>query len=352
MNFTSDNVYGIDAAILAAIGEANETLTAPAYAGDDWTRRAETALNEVFEREVGVYLVTSGTAANGLALSTMAQPYNAVLVHEDAHISVDECGAPEMFTGGAKLYGIKAERNILTVEAVEAMLNSFVRGEHNSKPAVVSLTQASELGTVYQVAEIEAIAGLAHERGLKVHMDGARFANALVSLQCTPAEMTWKAGIDALSFGATKNGALALEAVVFFDHALAEDFAYRRMRGGQLLSKGRYLGAQMEAYLKDDLWLKNAAKANLMAERLATGLAEVPGVRVPLGCDANLVFPILPAELNDKVKAAGAVFHLWPGAGPGIDTVGDDEVFARMVTSFATRAEDVDALVAAARAAA
>ncbi|MDH3742307.1 MAG: low specificity L-threonine aldolase [Hyphomicrobiales bacterium] len=351
MNFASDNVYGVDDAILAAIGAANQTLTAPAYATDEWTKRAEVALNEVFECDVSVFLVASGTAANGLALSTMAQPFNAILCHADAHISVDECAAPEMFSGGAKLYGIDGAGNKLTAASVEAMLATFVRGEHNSKPAAVSITQATELGTVYTLDELTAITELAHGRGLKTHMDGARFANALVSLQCTPAEMTWKAGIDALSFGATKNGALGLEAVIFFDAALAEDFAYRRMRGGQLFSKGRYLGAQMEAYLKDDLWLDNARRANAHAGRLAAGLAEVPGIRVPLGADANLVFPILPRTLHDELKAAGAVYHLWPGAGPVIDTVGEDEVFARLVTSFATRDEDVDVFIATARAA-
>ncbi|MGI9464723.1 MAG: threonine aldolase family protein, partial [Aestuariivirgaceae bacterium] len=238
MNFASDNVYGVDPAILAAIGTANETLTAPAYASDDWTGRTEAALNEVFEREVGVYMVASGTAANGLALSTLTQPFNAILCHADSHINVDECGAPEMFCGGAKLYGIEGPGNKLSAASLEAMLATFVRGEHNSKPAAVSITQATELGTVYSLDELAAIIKVARGHGLKVHMDGARFANALAALGCTPAEMTWKAGMDVMSFGATKNGALALEAVIFFDQALAEDFAYRRMRGGQLLSKG------------------------------------------------------------------------------------------------------------------
>ena len=350
MNFASDNVYGVDPTILAAIGAANETLTAPAYASDDWTGRAEAALDEVFERKVSTYLLSSGTAANGLALSALTQPFNAILCHADSHISVDECGSPEMFTGGTKLYGIQSPGNKISAKSLEAMLATFVRGEHNSKPAAVSITQASELGTVYSLDELNAITKVARDHGLKVHMDGARFANGLVSLGCSAAEMSWKAGVDVMSFGATKNGAMALEAVIFFDKPLAEDFAYRRMRGGQLLSKGRYLGAQMEAYLKDDLWLKNAARANAQCRRLAEGLGEVPGVRIPLGADANLVFPILPRALHDKLQAAGAVYHLWPGAGPaGFDDVADDEVFARMVTSFATRDEDIDALLKLAR---
>jgi threonine aldolase len=347
MNFASDNHYGVSEQIMAALGEANEELAALAYGNDGWTKRAEAALDDVFERAVDVFFVASGTAANGLALSTMAQPYNAVLCHADAHISVDECAAPELFTGGAKLYGIAGAGNKLTAGSVTAMLDSFVRGEHNSKPSAVSLTQATELGTVYSLDEINAIAALAHERGLKVHMDGARFANALVSLGCSAADMTWKAGVDALSFGATKNGALALEAVIFFDRDLAKDFEHRRMRGGQLLSKSRYLGAQLLAYLKDDLWLKNARQANAQARKLADGLAEVPGVRVPLGAQANLVFPVMPQALYDRLQSTGAVFHKWPGAGPGIDNPRDGEVFARLVTSFATRDEDIEAFLAA-----
>ena len=350
MNFASDNVYGVDEAVLSAIIDANRQATATPYGADEWTERALAGLNDVFERDVCAFLVATGTAANGLGLSAITQPYSAILCYIDAHINVDECGAAELFTGGAKLYGISDVCGKVTARSVEVMLDSFVRGEHNSKPAVVSLTQASELGTVYSVSEIAEIAGLAHERGLKIHMDGARFANAVVAAGCTPAELTWKAGVDVMSFGATKNGVLAAEAVIFFDKALAEDFDYRRLRAGQTLSKGRYLGAQMEAYLKDDRWLNNARHANEQARRLAAGLAEIAGVRVPLGCDANLVFPILPRALHERLQAAGAVYHLWPGSGPGIDQPGEDEVFARMVASFKTRAEDVDALIAAARA--
>ena len=342
MNFASDNHYGVAPAIMAAISEANETLTAPAYASDAWTARAEAALNDVFEREVSAFLVTSGTAANGLGLSAIAQPYNGVICHAEAHIMIDECGAPEMFTGGAKLYGLPGAGTKITAPAVEMRLNGFVRGEHDSKPAVVSITQASEQGTVYSLDEVNAIAEVAKARGLRLHMDGARFANALVALECSPAEMSWKAGVDVLSFGATKNGALALEAVIFFNKDLAKDFEHRRMRGGQLLSKGRFLGAQMEAYLKDDLWLTNARRANQQAQRLHDRLAKVPGVRLPLGCDANLLFPVLPKRMHEALQAAGAIYHLWPGAGPGNDQIGDNEVFVRLVTSYATPDEAID----------
>jgi threonine aldolase len=339
VNFTSDNVFGVHPRILEALSAANEG-TATSYGADDWTRRAEQRLGAVFERDVRAFLVVSGTAANALALSSMTPPYGAVLCHAAAHIMVDECGAPELFTGGAKLIGLNEPGGKITAHAIEKTLDGFIRGEHDAKPAAVSITQASEFGTVYVPGEIKAIAALAHGRNMRLHMDGARFANAVVSLGATPAELTWKAGVDAMSFGATKNGAMALEAVVFFDAALAEDFGYRRMRAGQLLSKGRFLGAQMLAYLEADLWLDNARHANAMAARLAKGLAS-DRVRLLLPCEANEVFAILPRALHGALAEAGVVYHQWPGT----DYAGPDEILARFVTSYLTAAEDVDRLI-------
>jgi threonine aldolase len=286
------------------------------------------------------FLVVSGTAANSLALSALAPPFGAVLCHAESHIMVDECGAPELFTGGAKLIGLDEPGGKITAAAIERKLDGFIRGVHDAKPAAISITQASEAGTVYAPAEIEAIAKVARRRRMRVHMDGARFANALVSLGVTPADLTWKAGVDALSFGATKNGAMALEAVVFFDIALAEDFGHRRMRAGQLLSKGRFLGAQMLAYLEDDLWLDNARHANAMAQRLAKGMA-ASRARLLLPCEANEVFAIMPQSLHGALLAAGVVYHQWPGG----DHVGADEILARFVTSYLTKPEDVDRVV-------
>jgi threonine aldolase len=294
----------------------------------------------VFERDLRAFLVVTGTAANSLALSAMAPPYGAVLCHADAHIMVDECGAPELFTGGAKLIGLDEPGGKITAGAIERKLDGFIRGVHDARPAAISITQASEAGTVYTPAEIEAISEVARRRGLRLHMDGARFANALVSLGRTPAELTWKAGVDALSFGATKNGAMALEAVVFFDVALAEDFGHRRMRAAQLLSKGRFLGAQMLAYLDDDLWLDNARHANAMAQRLAKGMAS-SRARLLLPCEANEVFAIMPRTLHEQLAAAGVVYRQWPGG----DHVGPDEILARFVTSYLTKPEDIDRLV-------
>jgi threonine aldolase len=339
VNFASDNVFGVHPRIVEALTAANAG-TAASYGADDWTRRAEQRLCEVFEHDLRAYLVVTGTAANSLALSAMAPPYGAVLCHADSHIMVDECGAPELFTGGAKLIGLAEPGGKITARAVERKLDGFIRGVHDAKPAAISITQASEAGTVYARPEIEAISEIARSRDIRLHMDGARFANALVSLGATPAELTWKAGVDAMSLGATKNGAMALEAVVFFDAGLADDFGHRRMRAGQLLSKGRFLGAQMLAYLQDDLWLDNARHANAMAQRLAKGMAS-SRARLLLPCEANEVFAVMPGTLHDQLSEAGVVYHRWPGG----DHVGPDEILARFVTSYLTSPEDVDRLV-------
>src|SRR5262249_27667914 len=247
---------------------------------DPWTREAEDRLSELFERRVSSFLVMTGTAANALALSQLVPPYGAVFAHADAHVMVDECGAPELFTGGAKMIGIAEPAGKITPDAVARLIAGFIRGEHDPKPAAVSIAQATELGTLYTPAEIVRISELCRSTGMKLHMDGARFANAAAALKCSPADITWRAGVDALSFGCTQNGALALEAVVFFAQELADGFLYRRMRGGQLLSKGRFLGAQMLAYLEGDLWLNNARHANAMAKLLGDGLSRISGIRL------------------------------------------------------------------------
>jgi len=344
MDFASDNVYGVDEKIMAALARANSG-TSPAYAGDEITARVEKQFNEVFERQVKVFLLTTGTAANALALSTMVPPYGAIFCHAFSHICADECGAPELFTGGAKLIGLDGVAGKITPKMVADSIAGFISGEHDPKPAAISITQASELGTVYSLEEVQAFGDLARDRNLKLHMDGARFANALVALGCSPADVTWKAGVDALSFGATKNGAMNVEAVVFFDLDLAVDFEYRRMRAGQLLSKNRYLAAQMEAYLSDDLWLDNARHANGMATRLADGLSTSQGVRFGVERQANEVFLIVPQAKHDVLAASDAVFHQWLASGSDTAKVDDDEVMIRLVTSFATSAEDVDAFV-------
>lgn len=346
MSFGSDNVHGVDDAILDAIRDAN-VGSARAYGYDDWTAAAERRLREVFQCDLAAYLVVTGTAANSLALAACCPPYGAVVCHQEAHIVTDECGAPELYSGGAKLMGVRGPGAKLTPQAVATMLATMGRGEHEQRPSVLSMSQTTELGTVYTPAEVAALAALAHERGMRVHMDGARFANAVARLDCTPAAMSWQAGVDVLSFGATKNGALGVEAVVFFDKALADDFVYLRKRTGQLVSKSRFLGAQMLAYLEGERWLTNARHANAMADELASRLRTLPGVRLPLPLGGNAVYAIVPAAMHDAMKAhQGRGFH-WPGEGPGTDVVGEGEVFVRLVTSFTTTWHEIDEFIGA-----
>ena len=350
LDFTSDNSSGAHPAILQAIVDANSGPAA-AYGADQWTRRAEIALADIFEREVEVFLVATGTAANALALSAVTDPWGAVLCHEFAHIAADECGAPEFFSAGAKLVGLPGRAGKITPAALDDALALMPRGVVKQvQPQALALSQATECGALYTQAEITALAEIAHAAGMAVHMDGARFANALVALGLTPAEMSWKAGVDVLSFGATKNGALACEAVIFFDTDRAKDFAYRRKRGGHTLSKGRLLGAQMEAYLRDGLWLDLAGKANVRAAELEAGLAALPGVRFPWRREINEVFAIVPTAMRQRMLAAGARFHPWtPRALEPRERPSADEVFIRLIPSFATSPEAVVALAAAAR---
>ena len=336
MNFNSDNVYGVHPKIMDAIVAANARLTDVSYSHDDGTKEAEAALSKVFEKDVKVFFVLNGTGANSLALSALCPPYGGIICHEGSHINTDECTCPELFTGGAKLLSVSGEHSKITQKAAKEKLAQFVHGEHGAKPSALSISQATELGTVYKVAEIASLTNLAHDSGLKCHMDGARFANALVYLGCTPAEMTWKAGIDVLSFGGTKNGAMILEAVLFFDAKLAEDFLYRRKRAAQHLSKGRYLSAQMLAYLNDRLWLENAGRANVLAAEVGATCEAARVMRLAAPVEANEVFPIMPRHLSAALRKEGVSFYEWP-----LDGLGADEVCARLVLTFATPQDDV-----------
>jgi threonine aldolase len=277
----------------------------------------------------------------------LAKPWEAVFCHEEAHIHDDECGAPEFFTGGAKLVGIAGEGGKISPDALRETLERFPRGlVKSSQPGALSLSQASEAGTVYRVEEISQLCDIAHRARISVHMDGARLANALVACGVSPAEMTWRAGVDALSFGATKNGALACEAVVFFDATVAADFPYRRKRGGHTLSKGRFLGAQMEAYLRDGLWLRLAERANMAARRIAAGLATVPGLRLAWPTDINEVFVVAPNEVASAWRSAGARFHDWStGSVTPERAPRKGETLVRLVTSFETAPDEIDRLL-------
>jgi threonine aldolase len=340
MNFASDNTTGAAPEIMAAIQRANEGH-AVSYGGDETTARLKARFAELFEHEVEVFPVVTGTAANALALAAIAPPYGAVICHELSHIHLDECGAPEMFSGGAKLLTVGGAGGKVEPAAVRSLLDAYPAGVvHHVQPAAISLTQSTELGAVYSVEEIEELAGVARSRGLRVHMDGARFANAVASLGVSPAALTWKAGIDILSFGATKNGAIAAEAVIVFNRDIGSDLAFRRKRAGHLLSKMRFVSAQLEAYLEGGLWLRLASHANAMTALLARGLA-AEGVEIPVAPQANEIFPRLPVAVIERLRAGGARFHPWPTAGDS-----EDARTIRLVTSFQTREEEVDRLLA------
>jgi threonine aldolase len=346
MNFGSDNGAGVAPQILDAIA-ASSRVYAPAYGADEYTARAQTLLSEVFETKVAAFFVTTGTAANALALSAVVNPWDAVFCHEEAHIHDDECGAPELFSAGAKLVGIAGEDGKITPEGLFETLERFPRGLVKSvQPGALSLSQATEAGTVYSVSEVAELSSIAHRKGMSVHMDGARFANALISAKASPADMTWRAGIDILTLGATKNGALACEAVVFFEPARAANFAFQRKRGGQTLSKGRFLGAQMEAYLTDGLWLRLAERANASARRLARGFAGTPGVRLAWPTEANEVFVVAPNAMVERWRAASAVFHEWSTQSLAPERAPRrGETLLRLVASFETESSEIDRLL-------
>jgi threonine aldolase len=344
VNFCSDNTAGVHPAILQAIARANELPNAMPYGNDDFTVATGRKLSEIFEREVTFFAVATGTASNTLALSAITPPYGAIYCHEMAHIQVDECGAPEFYTGGAKLVPLQGADGKLTAAALDKTLQGAGAGVvHHSQPASISLTQATECGTVYRAGEIGAIAEVARKHKLRLHMDGTRLANALAYMNATPADVTWRAGVDVLSLGATKNGALAAEAVVVFDKQLAETMPYRRKRGGHLFSKMRFLTAQLEAYLSNDLWMSNARHANAQAARLANGLAALPGVRLLYPVEANEIFPVLPQAVYKALQSAGFRFYEWPS-----EEAKSGEQAIRLVTAFSTEPAHVEKFLAVA----
>lgn len=309
--FASDNNAGICPEAMAALAAAN-TGHAAGYGDDEWTRRAADAVRAVFAADAAVYFVFNGTAANALALAALCRNTDAVICHALAHVNVDECGAPEFFSGGAKLLTVETADAKLTPAAICARASGG-HDDHASRPRAVTLTQASELGTVYTPAELRAITTCAHDLGLRVHMDGARFANAVVALGCAPAALAQQAGIDVLSFGGTKNGLPFGEAVVFFDRALADEFGRRRKQGGQLASKMRFLAAPWAAMLNDGAWLRHAAHANAMAQRMGAVLARVAGARLIAPVEANGVFVHLPRPVIDGLFARGWRFYVFVG---------------------------------------
>jgi threonine aldolase len=338
-SFRSDNDAGASPRIIAALSACNAGIAYP-YGADDWTRDAERQLARVFGRDVGVLLVNTGTAANALAVAAMTPPWGSVLCHRFSHIHTDECGAPEFFGAGLKLVASASVGHRLDPQVLDAELQHGRGDVHAVQPSSVSITQSTEEGQVYSPDEVQALSRVCRERKVPLHMDGARFANALVALDCTPAELTWKAGVDLLSFGATKNGALNAEALVVFDETLLETLSFRRKRAGHLLSKMRFIGAQMQAYLQDDLWLADARHANAMARRLADGLQTIRGVELVVPTVTNMLFARFPQKMRQGLLEGEFDFYTgrW------------DEGVSRLVTSFQTTPDMVDGLVAAARA--
>ena len=340
MNFKSDNEAPAHPAILEAIVEANRDF-ATAYAADRYSRQLDARFSEVFETECHVLPIATGTAANSIVLGELSPPWGAVMCHRTAHIHCDEGGAPEFYTHGAKLVPLPGDNARLDPELLAQAIDSAgVHGVHNCKPSVVSITQATECGTSYRPEQIQAVAEVAHARGLPLHMDGARFANAVAWLGCTPAEATWQSGVDVLSFGATKNGALTAEAVVVFGRPeWLEGLERRRKRGGHLLSKMRYVSAQLMAMLSDHLWLDIARTANARAAELAAGIEQSDRASLQWPVEANEVFIQADRLVLRALREQGFEFHIWPGY---------DDV-ARLVCTFATERAAVQAFVEALR---
>jgi len=333
MRFLSDNTASACPEMLAAMTAANSGRV-PAYGADEWTSRLDRCFSEFFGTEVRAFVVTTGTAANALSLATLSPPYGAIFAHEEAHIVTDECGAPGFYTGGAQLVMLPGEHGRISPERLRAALAAHPVSLHTVQAAVLSLTQATEAGTAYRRGDLTELAEAAHARGMKVHMDGTRLANVIAFLDCHPGNITWRPGVDVLSFGATKNGALAAEAVVFFDRSLVKDFELQRKRAGHLLSKSRYAAIQLLAYIEGGLWLRNAQRTNRLAQRIAA--AARGALLHPV--EANELFLHLGSDGRQRLRAQGFEFEDW-----GAEARGD----ARFVVSWDQPEEDVQALCAA-----
>lgn len=342
MFFASDNSGPAPQQIIEALADANRGY-AMAYGEEPQMDEVRTRLREIFEApEAAVHLVATGTAANCLALATLCDPWQTIFCAPVAHIHEDECNAPEFYSG-AKLT-LVGDGDRMTPAALRVAITAEEnRGVHGPQRGPVSITQVTERGTIYSLGDLSALTAVAREFGLPVHMDGARFANALVALGCTPAEMTWKAGIDAVSFGATKNGCLGVEAVIFFDPQKSWEFELRRKRGAHLFSKHRYLSAQMAAYLRDDLWLDLARRANANCHRLVAGLRSA-AAEFLYAPQANIVFAGFPRATHRRLIDAGAVYHLWGGT---LDGGGDSELLAcRLVCDWSLPEDEIDRFIA------
>ena len=345
MFFASDNAGPVHPEVLAALARANEGYAMP-YGADDGMGRVRQQIRDIFEApDAMVHLLATGTAANSLALACMCQPFETVFCSSVAHIHEDECAAPEFYTGGAKLTIVPCDVDKMRPDDLRAAIaNEGTRGVHGPQRGAVSITQVAEKGSVHTIEELKALIAVAKEFDLPVHLDGARFANALASLGCTAAEMSWKLGIDAVSFGGTKNGLMGVEAVVFFDPKKSWEFELRRKRGAHLFSKVRYLAAQMEAYLSDDLWLSSAKRANANMQRLANGLRDLEGVSFLAEPQANMVFAMMPRAAHKRLHDGGAIYYLMQGELEGDDP--NEPLLARLVCDWSISEAQIDQFIA------
>lgn len=346
MNFASDNASGVHPAVLAAMTAANDGHVL-GYGRDALTEAATDRVREVLDApEAAVMFVTTGTAANAIALGAAVQPWQRIFCHEEAHIETSECGAPELFTAGAKLTLMPGDGGLIEADALDHAAEFWAgEGIGGGQPGAVSITNATEWGRVWMPEALREISAVARQHGLALHMDGARFANAVIGSGASPAEITHRAGVDLLSFGGTKNGAMGAEAIVAFDGAMAERLAYSRKRGGHLWSKHRYLAAQFYALLDGGLWLDAARHANEMAALLAQGIKSIEGARLIQPVQSNQVFATLPGDADDRARAAGAQYYAWSSMGGDAQ----DEITLRFVCSWNTTEAEVAALIAALR---
>lgn len=349
MQFSSDTWSGAAPEIVEAIAR-EAAIHGSAYGGSKSDRAAEQRFAELFERDVSVYFVATGSAANALALAAFSRPAGAIFAHKESHVLEDELGGVEFLANGARVIPVGGPNGKFDPAALRHELGRFVPGSvRNGRPIAMTITQQTELGTHYSADEIRTLSAIAKERGLPLHMDGARLANAVAALGVSPAEITWKAGVDVLSFGATKNGCIAAEAVVFFDPDAGRDMPFIRKRAGHLFSKSRFMAAQFDTLLKDGLWLRLARQANAMADRLRSGLADVEAARVAWPTHGNEVFVIMRRATADRLEKLGASFYDWPE--PQDTSIGlkEGESLYRLVASHSTRPEEVDTFIAALR---
>jgi threonine aldolase len=346
MNFASDNWSGVAPQINESL-ITNAVGAAAAYGDSELDKSVRDKFCTIFEKEVAVFFVGTGTIANSLSMAAYSKPGGISLCHREAHMMEDECGAPELFSGGGRLVGVDGALGKLDKHDLKVKLDRFDPNfVHYGQAGAVSLTQASEVGTVYTIDEIKAISDIAKAKSVPVHMDGSRFVNALVHLDTTPAQMTWKSGVDILSFGGTKNGCWCAEAIVLFDLSIADQMAYHHKRAGQLYSKSRFIAAQYDAYLDNGLWLELASHANNMANYLRNGVTKSQNARLGWQTQTNEVFCILPIEKANILRGNGASFYEWHIPASIKDKPQKDECLYRFVTSFATSTEEIDEVIA------